>query len=290
MRLIHNYWGVMLSLVINGFPFTFLLTLSYVTGIDPSLEQAGAMLGARARERFKRILLPLLAPGLTITLALAFVQAFSVFPSAILLGEPSGSDAGDLDRRLHRGVRAVRLPAGLGDRHAHGRRAGADRGGAAGAARACSSAAPPAPARAEPRMRRHPGERLWAIAVWAVVVFFIVNLLAMIGAVVVDSFGTHWFNTWLPAGFTTQWYSLAWNEFGLPSILMVTAEVVGAVVLLSALIGVPDRLRDGAARVPRQARGHAAVPAAADGAADHLRHPAGDRAVPGAPGRQRSRA
>jgi putative spermidine/putrescine transport system permease protein len=90
IRLIHNYWGVMLSLVINGFPFTFLLTLSYVTGIDPSLEHAGAMLGARARERFFRILLPLLAPGLTITLALAFVQAFSVFPSAILLGEPSG--------------------------------------------------------------------------------------------------------------------------------------------------------------------------------------------------------
>lgn len=91
VRLIHNYWGVMLSLVISGFPFTFLLTLSYVTGIDPSLEQAGAMLGARARERFNRILLPLLVPGLTITLALAFVQAFSVFPSAILLGEPSGS-------------------------------------------------------------------------------------------------------------------------------------------------------------------------------------------------------
>jgi putative spermidine/putrescine transport system permease protein len=90
IRLTHNYWGVMLSLVISGFPFTFLLTLSYVTGIDPSLEQAGAMLGARARARFTRILLPLLAPGLAITLALAFVQAFTVFPSAVLLGEPSG--------------------------------------------------------------------------------------------------------------------------------------------------------------------------------------------------------
>ena len=90
VRLVHNYWGVMLSLVITGFPFTFLLTLSYVTGIDPSLEQAGAMLGARARQRFFRILLPLLAPGLTITLALAFVQAFTVFPSAVLLGAPAG--------------------------------------------------------------------------------------------------------------------------------------------------------------------------------------------------------
>jgi putative spermidine/putrescine transport system permease protein len=90
IRLVHNYWGVMLSLVITGFPFTFLLTLSYVTGIDPALEQAGAVLGARPRERFRRILLPLLAPGLAITLALAFVQAFTVFPSAILLGAPAG--------------------------------------------------------------------------------------------------------------------------------------------------------------------------------------------------------
>ncbi len=90
IRLIHNYWGVFLSLVITGFPFTFLLTLSYVTGIDPSLEQAGAMLGARARDRFREILLPLLVPGLAITFCLSFVQAFSVFPSAVLLGAPAG--------------------------------------------------------------------------------------------------------------------------------------------------------------------------------------------------------
>jgi putative spermidine/putrescine transport system permease protein len=90
IRLIHNYWGVFLSLVITGFPFTFLLTLSYVTGIDPSLEQAGAVLGARARARFKEIILPLLVPGLVITFCLSFVQAFAVFPSALLLGAPAG--------------------------------------------------------------------------------------------------------------------------------------------------------------------------------------------------------
>jgi putative spermidine/putrescine transport system permease protein len=88
-------------------------------------------------------------------------------------------------------------------------------------------------------MRRGIGERLWAVSVWAVVVFFVVNLLAMIGSVVVNSFGTRWFNTWLPAGYTTQWYSLAWNEFRLPDILIVTVQVVGAVVLVSGLIGVP---------------------------------------------------
>ena len=90
IRLLHNYWGVFLSLVITGFPFTFLLTLSYVTGIDPSLEHAAATLGANARQRFGRILLPLLASGLAITFCLSFVQAFAVFPSAVLLGAPAG--------------------------------------------------------------------------------------------------------------------------------------------------------------------------------------------------------
>jgi putative spermidine/putrescine transport system permease protein len=89
-------------------------------------------------------------------------------------------------------------------------------------------------------MRRRPiNERLWAIAVWVLVAFFIVNLIAMIAAVVVNSFGTRWFNTWLPTGWTGRWYALAWNEFQLPDILIVTVQVVGAVVLLSGLIGVP---------------------------------------------------
>jgi len=90
VKLLHNYWGVMLSLVITGFPFTFLLTLSYLSGIDPALEQAGATLGAGPWDRFKNILFPLLLPGLAITFCLSFVQAFSVFPSAVLLGAPAG--------------------------------------------------------------------------------------------------------------------------------------------------------------------------------------------------------
>ncbi len=90
VRLVHNYTGVMLSLIMSGFPFTFLLTLSYLTGIDPSLEQAAATLGAKARARFVHILMPLLAQGLAINLCLSFVQTFSVFPSAVLLGAPAG--------------------------------------------------------------------------------------------------------------------------------------------------------------------------------------------------------
>jgi putative spermidine/putrescine transport system permease protein len=90
VRLTHNYWGVFASLLITGFPFTFLLTLSYVTGIDPALEQAGATLGASAWQRFRHIFLPLLVPGLAISFLLSFVQSFAVFPSAVLVGAPAG--------------------------------------------------------------------------------------------------------------------------------------------------------------------------------------------------------
>jgi putative spermidine/putrescine transport system permease protein len=90
VRLVHNYWGVFLSLLITGFPFTFLLSLSYLTGIDPVLEQAAATLGAGPWKRFRHVLGPLLLPGLAITFCLSFVQSFSVFPSAILLGAPAG--------------------------------------------------------------------------------------------------------------------------------------------------------------------------------------------------------
>jgi putative spermidine/putrescine transport system permease protein len=91
VTLIHNYWGVLASLIISGFPFAFLLTLSYLSGIDPSLEAAAATLGAGWWQRFRHVTLPLLSPGLAMTFCLSFVLAFSVFPSAQLVGDPQGS-------------------------------------------------------------------------------------------------------------------------------------------------------------------------------------------------------
>lgn len=90
LQLVNNYTGVFLSLVISGFPFAFLLISSYLSGIDPSLEAAATTLGANWGQRFRRIILPLLAPGLATTFILTFVLAFSVFPSARLVGDATG--------------------------------------------------------------------------------------------------------------------------------------------------------------------------------------------------------
>lgn len=91
VRLIHNYTGVLISLVVAGFPFVFLLTLSFLSGLDPSLEKAASTLGAGPRARFRHILLPLLLPALAVNFCMSFVQMFSVFPAAVLLGEPAGA-------------------------------------------------------------------------------------------------------------------------------------------------------------------------------------------------------
>jgi putative spermidine/putrescine transport system permease protein len=76
--------------------------------------------------------------------------------------------------------------------------------------------------------------------VWGIVAAFFINLAGVIGSVVVSSFGTRWFDTWLPeGGYTTRWYGQAWDEFTLFPVLIVTLEVSVLVVGISVLIGVP---------------------------------------------------
>jgi putative spermidine/putrescine transport system permease protein len=81
--------------------------------------------------------------------------------------------------------------------------------------------------------------RGWNGLLNALMVFFVANVGLLIAAVAVNSVARRWLGTWLPDGWTTSWYASAWNEFQLPSVLWVTAEVVVAVVVLSVLIGVP---------------------------------------------------
>ena len=90
-RLTHNYTGVMIALFVQHFPFCFLMLLGYISGIDPALESAARVLGARPFQVFRRVMWPLIAPGAAIAFALVFVMNFGVFPSAVLVGQPAGA-------------------------------------------------------------------------------------------------------------------------------------------------------------------------------------------------------
>jgi putative spermidine/putrescine transport system permease protein len=89
-RFTHNYLGVVISLGLSGFPYAFLMLLGYISGINPDLEKASQMLGASKIQTFWKVLFPLMVPGIAISFCLNFVMAFSVYPSAVLLGQPSG--------------------------------------------------------------------------------------------------------------------------------------------------------------------------------------------------------
>ncbi len=91
LSLTNNYAGVFASLIITGFPLALLIILGHASGIDPDLERAAATLGAGPTQRFRKVTFPLMLPGISIAFVLAFVAAFSVFPSAVLVGNPSGS-------------------------------------------------------------------------------------------------------------------------------------------------------------------------------------------------------
>jgi putative spermidine/putrescine transport system permease protein len=94
----------------------------------------------------------------------------------------------------------------------------------------------PVTAAPEPkRITLRPGAWL----VWGSVIFFMLILVGVVGAVVVDSFGTRWFSGWLPSGWTSHWYGTTWREFDLGSVLIVTLEVALAVVVISLICGVP---------------------------------------------------
>jgi len=111
-QLVNNYWGVLFSLVITGFPFAFLLTHAYLSGIHPSLEAAAATLGAGPWQRTRHITLPLLLPGLLTTFCLTFVLAFAVFPSAQLVGDPVGSTHVITIEAVHDALEEFNYPLG----------------------------------------------------------------------------------------------------------------------------------------------------------------------------------
>ncbi len=91
LNLLHNWLGVEIGLFILGFPFVFLLLVGYMSAISPDLERASRMLGATSWQTFWRVTIPLSLPGILVAFCLNFVANFGVFPTAELVGDPSGS-------------------------------------------------------------------------------------------------------------------------------------------------------------------------------------------------------
>jgi putative spermidine/putrescine transport system permease protein len=89
--ILHTQLAVDIALFLMGFPFVFLLMLGYMSAVNPDLERASRMLGATEWQTFWRINFPLALPGMVVAFSLNFVANFGVFPTAVVVGDPSGS-------------------------------------------------------------------------------------------------------------------------------------------------------------------------------------------------------
>jgi putative spermidine/putrescine transport system permease protein len=90
-QFVYNYTGTFIATLLVSLPFVFLLLMGFFGGIDRSLEDAAASLGAPRGARFWRVILPLATPGIVTAFTLCLVEAFAVFPSAILVGQPDNA-------------------------------------------------------------------------------------------------------------------------------------------------------------------------------------------------------
>lgn len=95
-------------------------------------------------------------------------------------------------------------------------------------------AAVPAPSQ---RRRIAAAPATWLLA--GAMGFFLLNVLALVSTVVIDSFASSWFATVLPAGYTLRWYDYARSTFGVLKVLGTTAQVSGTVVLIALAVGAP---------------------------------------------------
>ncbi|NNE47034.1 MAG: iron ABC transporter permease [Rhodothermales bacterium] len=83
--LVGTFWILPLAYFIRNIPLIVRATTAALDGMDDSLVEASADLGARPRMTFRRVVLPLILPGVLAGTLLTFVAALGEFVSSIML-------------------------------------------------------------------------------------------------------------------------------------------------------------------------------------------------------------
>jgi ABC-type spermidine/putrescine transport system permease subunit I len=89
VRLVHNRVGALVGEVYLVLPYAVLILFAELSAIDPTFEAAARGLGASGGQAFRRITLPLSAPGLVLAGQLALLWGVGAFLGPLLLGGPA---------------------------------------------------------------------------------------------------------------------------------------------------------------------------------------------------------
>ncbi|OZI68432.1 ABC transporter permease [Bordetella genomosp. 1] len=87
--LVGTYFGLVMAHIIIIMPYALRLVLASATGIDPSLERAALSLGASSATAFRRVVLPLILPGVVSGWVIAFITSFDELTMSIFIASPS---------------------------------------------------------------------------------------------------------------------------------------------------------------------------------------------------------
>ena len=83
--LLDTIWGLVLVYLVASLPFALWMLKGYVSSIPLDLEEAGAMDGASSFQILRRIVFPLLVPGIVATALFTFLNSWNEFFFALVL-------------------------------------------------------------------------------------------------------------------------------------------------------------------------------------------------------------
>jgi multiple sugar transport system permease protein len=90
LHLTNTHSGLVLVYLVWALPFILWMLQSYIRAIPRDLEEAAAVDGARRIQIVVRVIAPLLAPGVVVTLLFAFISAWNEFFFALVLLQTPG--------------------------------------------------------------------------------------------------------------------------------------------------------------------------------------------------------
>jgi ABC-type Fe3+ transport system permease subunit len=86
VRVNYTMHGLIFFYVWLYFPYTCVTTMSALEALDPSIEEAGAVVGANRWQVLRHIVLPLITPGILAGSVLTFMAAFGAFSVPLIAG------------------------------------------------------------------------------------------------------------------------------------------------------------------------------------------------------------
>jgi molybdate/tungstate transport system permease protein len=81
----NTFLALVIAEVYESAPYYILGAQSAFAGVEPRLEQQAGLLGDRPRRVFRRVTLPLAAPGLAMSLSIAWARAMGAFGAVVII-------------------------------------------------------------------------------------------------------------------------------------------------------------------------------------------------------------